>query len=552
MGVSGPGPPLTPMAPKAEGHAEPPAEPAAEQPPEPPPKRTISKPKVPALSRILPQVDLLRKLLYRDEDTSAIRPAGRRALLYNDEHYSRIRKAAGVADDFLNTGWGYNWLEHGGGKGGNNMAFLPGGYVVKELSQVDHMALLEVTESYVEHVMSGPSCLCRILLHYVDWRSGRKFFAMRNEVGNGPFKALYDLKGCHDDKTVVKAGKKIKAVHKRVWRVHMWCGKYFWSQERHAYHAGKMAAGSLKLQIEEQQRTQLVEQLAYDTDWLTSLHLMDYSLLVGIMGEEEMKAQGGLGGPATAAYGPTMRVSCEDGKDLVAVISIIDFLTRWSCKKRVARCVKCLQQNKATVPPSVYGHRFLQHFQQLFEAVGSSKPCVLGLSASTEEPVESPEAGLRQNRLRPKELEDLEDPPPSPLPYDTVSKATPELASDPGVISTTRSSPAPTSASGTPTPTGSMKTVRVPYGSEEAHTNGSSGASAEKPEMNRTRSAGMLHQRAKKASASTPGAKRKAKATPTAASNRSHRHSNDVPKASAPVQSVGDDGASLLPPAPSP
>ena len=38
----------------------------------------------------------------------------------------------------------------------------------------------------------------------------------------GSFSFQYDLKGCADDKTQKKDGAKVKEVHKRIFKVHMW------------------------------------------------------------------------------------------------------------------------------------------------------------------------------------------------------------------------------------------------------------------------------------------------------------------------------------------
>ena len=47
------------------------------------------------------------------------------------------------------------------------------------------------------------------------------------KVGEGPFQALYDLKGCADDKTLLRDGLRIKSIHKRFYKPQMWFGKVF-------------------------------------------------------------------------------------------------------------------------------------------------------------------------------------------------------------------------------------------------------------------------------------------------------------------------------------
>ena len=89
--------------------------------------------------------------------------------------------------------------------------------MVKELSQGDHLCLLDITSSYYEHLSAGHSRLSAIYLHYRDDATGRVFFVMRNELGPGPFQEMYDLKGCDDDRTLMASGKAVNPVRKRIW-----------------------------------------------------------------------------------------------------------------------------------------------------------------------------------------------------------------------------------------------------------------------------------------------------------------------------------------------
>merc|ERR1712087_994104 len=103
-------------------------------------------------------------------------------------------------------------------------------------------SLLRVTASFVERLLSGSSLLCTIYLHYRDG-DRRHFLVMRNILTHkGPFEGLYDLKGCADDKTLQAKGRKVKAVHKRIWHLHMWCGNCAWSDDRMTYYQGKVQA----------------------------------------------------------------------------------------------------------------------------------------------------------------------------------------------------------------------------------------------------------------------------------------------------------------------
>jgi len=308
--------------------------------------------------------------------SSTIRPAGREVELWNDDLLTQLRQKYAIPDDFLNDGWSYDNMQSGGGKGGTLMAFLWGKYIVKEMSKGDHKCMLAIAHSYVKHLCDGDSMICTVLLHYKDVDSGRCFFVMRNEVGNGPFKALYDKKGCADDKILEFNGKPRKAMHKRCWNFSMWCGKCRWSHERHAYYAGKKDAAELQVRMPEDQRAKLVQQLAYDTEWMINEGLMDYSLLI-----------------ALRADAPTIDSKCAyqafevNGNKLYLGLSIIDFLQQWGCGKRCARAIKASECNKATVPPGIYGKRFQRHFEQCFSIHEPTALEVLGKEIQPESEV---------------------------------------------------------------------------------------------------------------------------------------------------------------------
>lgn len=297
-------------------------------------------------------------------EPAPIRPGGREAELFNERLFCELRAYAQVPDDFVNGGWDLGKLEAGGGKGGTLMARVSSAYIVKELSKGDHDTLLAIAGSYAKHVRAGETLLCPVYLHFRDVATGRLFFAMRNTVGKGPFAALYDLKGCADDKTIELAGEPIKAVHKRIWNLGMWCSRSSWSEERCRYFEGKLGARSVEIVMTPEQRTKFLQCLKRDTDWLASHQLMDYSLLVGIKEGPDGSASASGGGTGASALGhrPLLRKG-PGGSEIALHVSIIDFLQKWTNGKKVARVLKCMETNKATVPPAFYASRMLKHFE---------------------------------------------------------------------------------------------------------------------------------------------------------------------------------------------
>eukprot|EP00747_Dinoflagellata_sp_TGD_P187795 gnl/TRDRNA2_/TRDRNA2_45839_c0_seq1.p1 gnl/TRDRNA2_/TRDRNA2_45839_c0~~gnl/TRDRNA2_/TRDRNA2_45839_c0_seq1.p1 ORF type:complete len:388 (+),score=78.52 gnl/TRDRNA2_/TRDRNA2_45839_c0_seq1:100-1263(+) len=297
-----------------------------------------------------------------------IRPAGLEALLYNDELFATLRKRLGVPDDFINTGWSIDGLTKGSGKGGTPMIFLGSEYVVKEMSQGDHNTMLEVTKSYIEHVSAtDDTFLTMVLAHFEDPATNKKYFAMGNQVGKGPFTSLYDLKGCADDKMLVHEGKPVKSVHKRIWNLSMWFGKCMWSEERRLYYSCKQAAAHIDLSVTAEQRTLALRKIQRDTEWLGKHRLMDYSLLVGIC-----HGPAGFASPSTGLRSCMVQRNKQGDGDVAIYIGIIDFLQKWTNGKKCARVIKVAECNKATIPPLPYGRRFYRHFEESFTATAEA------------------------------------------------------------------------------------------------------------------------------------------------------------------------------------
>jgi len=216
---------------------------------------------------------------------------------------------------------------------------------------------------------------------------------MRNLLRHpGPYIGLYDLKGCADDKTLERHGRKIKVVNKRVWHVHMWCGDCAWSPDRVVYHAGKVAARELSITVTDKQRNAIMERLRSDTAWLAQQNLMDYSLLLAMrkMSREEFDRDptatwARRGGPGELRQ-PLLHVG-EGDEAMLVYIGIIDFLQKWTTGKQIAMCLKVLERNKATIPPKPYAERFYDHFSRNIQ--GGAQPLdALAQDAAASRPSE--------------------------------------------------------------------------------------------------------------------------------------------------------------------
>lgn len=238
------------------------------------------------------------------------------------------------------------------------MAFVGDSYIVKELSRSDHRTLRQVAHSYGRHLMGGPSLMVPVYLHFLDHRTGMCCMVMRNVLGRGRNFVLYDLKGCDDDKTIERNGETLVAVRSRLWYVCKTClCSKAWSEARRRYLDGKLAARDAEYAVPPAEREWVLACIRRDTDWLLLHSLMDYSLLVAV------RRGPALGGSFDA--GSSVRDLTRD-RGATVHLGIIDFLQRWTLKKRAAQCLKCLQDNRSTVPPAMYAERFYRHFEERF------------------------------------------------------------------------------------------------------------------------------------------------------------------------------------------
>lgn len=324
-----------------------------------------------------------------------VRVCGREIQTWNDHLFSQLRAVHGVPDDFLESSLDLGMCRMPTESKGGSPLYVTRDrkYIVKEISNSDHVMLVEHAKAFVGHFCSSQgSLMCPIYLHFsfeanpshgatgskgVD-RTGNhhvertRYMAMRNLMpSKGPWARKYDLKGCADDKTMEVDGHTIRAVRKRIWHLHMWCHTCAWSPERWAYYEGKVHARNLKLDLPKQQRDEIVHYIQRDVDWLIERNIMDYSLLLGIRRfpvtdpdafREALAPCVGGNGHAVASR-PVREWAMVSGQEVtVFTIGIIDFLQPWTATKEIARCIKVLETNKATVPPRRYGDRFKRHF----------------------------------------------------------------------------------------------------------------------------------------------------------------------------------------------
>eukprot|EP00930_Biecheleria_cincta_P043552 TRINITY_DN29894_c0_g2_i1.p1 TRINITY_DN29894_c0_g2~~TRINITY_DN29894_c0_g2_i1.p1 ORF type:complete len:378 (-),score=72.19 TRINITY_DN29894_c0_g2_i1:78-1178(-) len=309
-----------------------------------------------------------------------VRVAGEEVEAWNDGLWSQLRALHGVPDHFLDdcssgtrsVDFSKPRVETAMGKGGHGQFdSVCGRFVVKSLSGDDHLTLLHLAGALVDRFLRHNTMLCPIYLHFRDPQTGNCYMVMRNLTQVGPWTARYDLKGCADDKTLEIGGHIVKPVRKRFYMPHMWC-HCNWSPARWQYYEGKQRARALRLKLAGPQRDEAAELISSDAAWLSEQGMMDYSLLLAVRrlpaqaarecgAQRTAVADSSAGSKAIPVHRYAMLDSIT-GELVVVTMGVIDFLQPWTPAKTAAMYIKCLEFDKATVPPPQYGERFGRHF----------------------------------------------------------------------------------------------------------------------------------------------------------------------------------------------
>jgi len=233
-----------------------------------------------------------------------------------------------------------------------------------------------------------PSLLCRIYLHFRR-SNGKSYMVMGNWLPNMKktfdpetqeyetncdWEAIYDLKGCRDDKTMVEHGERIKEVHMRCWDCPMMCG-CTGGKDRERYYKGKCDAFDKQFPVSNIQHRAIMLMMQRDTNLLRDLGLMDYSLIMGVMkvgaySSVEAVCPPGMDGDDLQPFISQEKKPGGGGASYAYYFGIIDFLQEWSGGKQCAHIIKdaCAPHPIATIPPDEYADQFFDNFQDKFTA----------------------------------------------------------------------------------------------------------------------------------------------------------------------------------------
>eukprot|EP00510_Aplanochytrium_minuta_P003620 CAMPEP_0184022474 /NCGR_PEP_ID=MMETSP0954-20121128/10629_1 /TAXON_ID=627963 /ORGANISM="Aplanochytrium sp, Strain PBS07" /LENGTH=330 /DNA_ID=CAMNT_0026304859 /DNA_START=158 /DNA_END=1147 /DNA_ORIENTATION=+ len=274
---------------------------------------------------------------FAPEPTDSLKIGNIECKTFSDEHFARIRAYFKIPNSFAADAAQFDFkkMAAAGGKGGDPMAKTTDKkYIIKEVNSDDHETLLEIAKGMAEHFIdkTEPSVMVPIFAHFTrtEKKTKKTYFAMTNCLTDpGPYKKIYDLKGCADDKLLTDKGNRVPEVHKRVWKAHLWCG--CGGSSRSTYLKGKIEAlHSPDLLMTKDQKNLLMKAIRSDCAFMKKYGLMDYSLLVAVV--EKDVTEESTTSPASVSEvqaGTPLLCTVKDGKERKTYVGVIDFLQQW-------------------------------------------------------------------------------------------------------------------------------------------------------------------------------------------------------------------------------
>lgn len=228
-------------------------------------------------------------------------------------------------------------------------------YVLKTIEEHEFVCLKDILPHMVLFLESNrQSLLCRFLGAYSLEIDGKmlRFVVMGNVLPHKP-SVVYDLKGTSEDRWVDPSTKGVLKDNN-----FNECSQRMMFPAEHAH--------------------QLVQQVQDDAEFLNSLGVMDYSLLVGITQPATVPAlNGSVVGPggATVVKGWLEKSGTLD--ETVFQLGIIDYLQRWTPKKVMAHWLKkstigCFHDID-TEPPAVYFRRFYGYLHRKMQNIDNRR-----------------------------------------------------------------------------------------------------------------------------------------------------------------------------------
>lgn len=229
--------------------------------------------------------------------------------------------------------------------------------VIKTLTEKELIKLLDILPDYLQHLEQNPESLITRIYGVFSYRrefevNSKHFLLMRNAAGVPPIYIArkYDLKGStanrrtlvgqeFADKTLITESRTLKDLD-------------FLKYEK-------------KLQINEKVKPPLIASLDRDIEFLRSLNLMDYSIVIFVLNRKLILEQLGHV-PKSACYNQISSIEDDMDPNWFYNLAIIDFLQEYRCAKMLenrfkrfkAAVFRCVwRYDISCQPPEKYARR---------------------------------------------------------------------------------------------------------------------------------------------------------------------------------------------------
>lgn len=207
-------------------------------------------------------------------------------------------------------------------------------YLLKSVSETELKFLQSILPKYYQHTLCHPyTLICRLLgLYTLKNQSYQLNFIAMENVFPTPPQETYDLKGSSIGRDATDEEKK-----------------------KNFFKDNDFLLKKTKISIIKDYRGEFMHTLMEDCNFLSSLEIMDYSLLLGI---SQVTDQDKFNENSKTRF---TNFKSADGK-LKYNLGVIDILQKWNLKKIAEMGLKSVVQEKkglSSVPPKEYSQRFV-------------------------------------------------------------------------------------------------------------------------------------------------------------------------------------------------
>lgn len=254
---------------------------------------------------------------------------------YSPEIFTSLRKLASTDDvEFRKSICEGNWkVIITPGKSGAILFFTGNRkYLLKSVSETEMQFFQSILEKYHQHNQKCPSTtICRILGMYTLKENFVLNFIIMENIFPHPQDETFDLKGSSIGRDATEEEKK-----------------------KHFYKDNDLLAKKTKIDMGKEFFFNFFQNLKEDCQFLASLDIMDYSLLLGVSSVVDNEKSNNIKTKYTC-------FKSVDGKKTYH-LGIIDILQKWNLKKKAEMNIKSVLHVKnglSSIPPKEYSQRFI-------------------------------------------------------------------------------------------------------------------------------------------------------------------------------------------------